>query len=47
MAFTLVSTAFDNGDDIPLKFTADGDDVCPPLSWSRPPANTITFALVV
>lgn len=47
MAFSLKSSAFKNGDEIPVQFTADGDDVSPPLSWSGHPPNTISFALVV
>ena len=47
MAFHLTSSAFDNDDEIPVAFTADGKDISPPLSWSRPPTGTITFALVV
>ncbi len=47
MAFRLVSNAFTNNDLIPVKFTADGDDTSPQLSWSDPPANTVSFALVL
>jgi Raf kinase inhibitor-like YbhB/YbcL family protein len=47
MPFSLNSGAFKNGGLIPVKFTADGDDVSPPLSWSGQPPNTGSFALVV
>ena len=47
MAFRLKSRAFKNDDPIPVKFTADGADVSPPLSWSDPPQNTISFALIL
>ena len=47
MAFSLKSRAFEDGDEIPWQFTADGDDVSPPLSWSGHPPNTASFALVV
>ena len=47
MAFRLVSNAFTNNDLIPVKFTADGHDISPQLSWSDPPANTVSFALVL
>jgi Raf kinase inhibitor-like YbhB/YbcL family protein len=47
MAFRLKSRAFMDGDLIPLKFTADGDDISPSLTWSDPPPNTISFALVL
>jgi len=38
---------FKNGADIPKKFTCDGADVSPQLSWSDAPAGTKTFALLV
>jgi Raf kinase inhibitor-like YbhB/YbcL family protein len=41
------TTAFGDGDDIPVKYTADGENVSPPLSWSKGPAGTKTYALVV
>src|ERR1700691_2118820 len=47
MALRLKSNAFADGDDIPVKFTADGDDVSPPLSWSDPPKNAVSFALIL
>jgi Raf kinase inhibitor-like YbhB/YbcL family protein len=47
MAFNLTSEAFNNGDDIPVTFTADGDDISPALSWSDPPVKTASFALVL
>lgn len=42
----LASTAFTANDPIPVKFTCDGDNVSPPLSWSDPPAATRSFAVV-
>lgn len=45
--FTLSSTAFANGEDIPVTFTCDGDDISPPLEWMNPPAGTRSYALVV
>src|SRR6266704_2535540 len=47
MAFTLASTAFRDGAAIPVKYTCDGVDVSPPLSWSGAPAGTRGFALMV
>jgi Raf kinase inhibitor-like YbhB/YbcL family protein len=47
MAFAISSTSFTNGGDIAKKFTCDGADVSPQLSWSEPPAGTNTFALLV
>jgi Raf kinase inhibitor-like YbhB/YbcL family protein len=47
MAFELQSPAFRPGGDIPAKYTCDGADVSPPLSWSDPPGGTKGFALIV
>lgn len=47
MAFTLTSAAFRDGTGIPVKYTCDGVDTSPPLSWSGAPAGTRGFALVV
>lgn len=46
MAFTLQSSAFKEGDPIPAKYTGDGPDVSPALSWSDPPAGTRSFCLI-
>jgi Raf kinase inhibitor-like YbhB/YbcL family protein len=43
----LSSEAFAEGEAIPARYTCDGDDVCPPLSWLDAPAGTATFALIV
>ena len=45
-ALQLKSTAFSNGGTIPTKFTCDGPDVSPELSWNDPPAATKSFALI-
>lgn len=42
----LSSTAFESGQVIPKRFTGDGADVSPPLQWSDPPAQTMSFALI-
>jgi Raf kinase inhibitor-like YbhB/YbcL family protein len=47
MALQLTTTAFPSGGTIPKKFTCDGADVSPALSWSEPPAGTQAFALIV
>ena len=41
------STAFKEGEKIPSKFTCDGKNISPELSWSDFPPNTKTFALIV
>jgi len=47
MAFELTSSAFKAGDMIPRKHSCDGGDVSPPLSWTEPPAGTVSFAVIV
>ena len=46
MAFRLTA-AFENGGSIPKKFSCDGADVSPELSWTEPPAGTKALALIV
>ena len=46
MAFQLISRAFKEGGMIPPQYTADGDDVSPPLEWKGPPEGTKSFALI-
>jgi hypothetical protein len=43
----LTSTAFDEGDSIPRKYTCDGEDTSPPLAWSSLPNGTRALALIV
>jgi len=47
MAFELTSTAFAEGERIPVRYTCEGEDVSPPLMWAEPPAGTQSFLLVV
>lgn len=47
MAFKIKSPAFGEGQPIPRKYTADGDDVSPPLEWSEPPGGTKSFLLIM
>jgi phosphatidylethanolamine-binding protein (PEBP) family uncharacterized protein len=42
----LRSSAFQNGGEIPRKFTCDANDVSPTLSWDKAPARTRAFALM-
>jgi len=46
MAFQIKSTAFEHGGNIPKKYTCDGADVSPPLSWTSPPEATKSLALI-
>jgi Raf kinase inhibitor-like YbhB/YbcL family protein len=41
------SSAFANGQPIPQKFTCQGADISPALTWSGAPDNTKSFALIV
>lgn len=47
MSFSLTSPAFQHQGDIPTKFTCDGADASPPLSWSDVPAGSRSLALIV
>jgi Raf kinase inhibitor-like YbhB/YbcL family protein len=46
MAMTIQSNAFKEGELIPQKYTCDGQDISPPLSWHDAPKNTAAFALI-
>lgn len=43
----ITSTAFPEGGEIPPKYTHDGADVSPPLSWTDVPAEAKCLALIV
>ena len=43
----LTSGAFEDGGSIPRRYTCDGEDVSPALSWEGMPEGTSSFALVV
>ena len=47
MNLNLSSTSFPNGGEIAKKFTCDGPDVSPALSWSEAPARAKSFALLM
>ncbi len=47
MSFQIASTAFPNGGMIPKKFTCDGPDVSPQLTWKEAPAGTQSFTLIM
>jgi hypothetical protein len=42
----LASLSFKNEDMIPAKYTCDGQNISPPLSWSNAPEKTKSFALI-
>lgn len=43
----LTSSAFSEGQRIPVKYTCDGDDVSPPLSIANAPRRTVELVLTV
>lgn len=43
----VTSSAFEEGGMIPPRYTCDGEDISPPLSWSGSPDAARAFALVV
>ncbi|HXP76535.1 MAG TPA: YbhB/YbcL family Raf kinase inhibitor-like protein [Stellaceae bacterium] len=45
MTLRLTSSAFRSGDKIPQRFTCEGANVSPPLSWSGAPEAARSFAL--
>ena len=47
MPLTILSSAFADGAEIPMRHTCEGDDASPPLAWSGVPAGAKSLALVV
>jgi len=47
MSLTISSPSFTNRGAIPKKFTCDGGDLSPQLSWTDSPDGTKSFALLV
>ena len=47
MTFSVESSSFPDQGEIPRKFTCEGSDHSPPLSWSGIPQGTKTLALIV
>ena len=43
----LTSSAFTDGGAIPKRYTCEGQDAAPPLTWAGAPAGTKSFALIV
>ncbi|HEX4125376.1 MAG TPA: YbhB/YbcL family Raf kinase inhibitor-like protein [Tepidisphaeraceae bacterium] len=43
----LSSPAFADGQPIPARFTADGENISPPLAWKLTPAGTRSLAMIV
>jgi Raf kinase inhibitor-like YbhB/YbcL family protein len=47
MTLKLTSTAFKDAQSIPKKYTCEGDNVSPPLSWTGVPSGTKSLVLIV
>jgi Raf kinase inhibitor-like YbhB/YbcL family protein len=47
MKLILESSAFDNGSEIPSRYTCEGEDVSPPLVWSGVPETARSLVLIV
>ncbi len=45
--FKIMSPAFNYGDFIPVKYTCDGEDISPPLTWENAPKGTKSFVIIV
>ena len=43
----ITSSAFSEGASIPRKYTCDGENVSPPLSWSAVPDMTASLVVIV
>ncbi len=43
----ITSSAFKEGEAIPVRYTCDGEDISPPLAWHDAPKETQSFALIV
>ena len=46
-SISVSSPAFNNMGMIPVKYTQDGENVSPPLAWSKGPGGTKEFVLVI
>ena len=47
MKLQLVSEVIQDGEGIPARFTCQGDDISPALSWTGVPAGTRSLVLIV
>jgi Raf kinase inhibitor-like YbhB/YbcL family protein len=47
MGFIITSTAFADGENIPVKYTCNGQNISPPLKWGDIPAGTASLVLLV
>ena len=47
MTLTLKSSAFDNGSEIPSRYTCEGEDLSPPLVWTGVPEAAKRLVLII
>ena len=47
MTLTVTSSAFEQGGSIPTKYTCEGEDISPPVSWSGVPPSAKSVAVIV
>lgn len=47
LGFRIGSRVFNEGTIIPKRFTCEGEDISPPLSWTKSPGGTRSLALIV
>ncbi|HRV07828.1 MAG TPA: YbhB/YbcL family Raf kinase inhibitor-like protein [Acidobacteriota bacterium] len=47
MSLYIKSSAFGHGEAIPARYTCDGEDVSPPLTWGEIPSGAKTLALIM
>ncbi len=47
MAFTLTTSAFASGAEIPNQYTCKGEDRSPALQWTGAPAKTASYAIIM
>lgn len=47
MALNLRSVSFEHNTAMPARYTCEGDNISPPLSWSAPPPGTKSLVLIV
>ncbi len=43
----ILKSIFGNNERIPIKYTCDGDDISPPLSWEGQPDNVVSYIIIV
>jgi len=46
VTITVESSAFQNGQPVPVKYTGEGDNISPPLNWSNVPCGAKQLVLI-